>query len=199
MLWGWAEGDRLLTGSARGSEAPGAVIQPEVQESNILRHPSLFLGRVLPFPCMMRVVTAPLCLTLKHCTCQASLTFMGLMLLAEPTPLAVCALYALKLRFVKTDLVSVGVHLLAQPKAVFTFPIGELKAEEVEIDDDRAIALSGFLGGVLLNGQVVASYSDANATVKYTYKVNFVPLNCRSRSTWLYLISCAVCVSFYIC
>lgn len=58
-----------------------------------------------------------------------------------------------------------------QPRVVCTFPMGRLKAEEVELDEERAIALSGFLGGRLLNGQVVASYSDECATLKYTYKV----------------------------
>ena len=58
-----------------------------------------------------------------------------------------------------------------QPKVVCTFPIGELRAE-VEKDEERAIALSGFFGGSLLNGQVVASYTDENATLKYTFKVN---------------------------
>jgi hypothetical protein len=40
-----------------------------------------------------------------------------------------------------------------QPKVVCTFPLGLLKAEEVELDEERAIALSGFIGGSLLNGQ----------------------------------------------
>lgn len=60
---------------------------------------------------------------------------------------------------------------LVQPKVVCTFPQGQLRAEEVEVDEERAIALSGFLGGSILNGQVVASYSDESATLKYTYKV----------------------------
>lgn len=60
---------------------------------------------------------------------------------------------------------------MVQPKVVCTFPIGQLKAEEVELDEERAIALSGFLGGSLFNGQAVASYSDESATLKYTFKV----------------------------
>jgi len=60
---------------------------------------------------------------------------------------------------------------MVQPKVACTFPLGQLKAEEVELDGERAIALSGFLGGNLLNGQVVASYSDESATLKYTFKV----------------------------
>ena len=65
-----------------------------------------------------------------------------------------------------------GWYVQMQPKVVCTFPIGELRAEEVEKDEERAIALSGFFGGSLLNGQVVASYTDENATLKYTFKVN---------------------------
>lgn len=60
---------------------------------------------------------------------------------------------------------------MVQPKVVFTFPVGQLRAEEVEKDEERAIALSGFFGGSVLNGQAVASYSDESATLKYTYKV----------------------------
>ena len=60
---------------------------------------------------------------------------------------------------------------MVQPRVVCTFPLGQLKAEEVELDEERAIALSGFIGGSLFNGQVVASYSDESATLKYTFKV----------------------------
>lgn len=69
----------------------------------------------------------------------------------------------------KTE-ISYDVPATALPKVVCTFPLGMLKAEEVELDEERAIALSGFIGGSLLNGQAVASYSDESATFKYTYK-----------------------------
>lgn len=41
-----------------------------------------------------------------------------------------------------------------QPVIVCTFPIGEVRVE-VEKDEERATALSGFLGGTLLNFQFV--------------------------------------------
>jgi len=63
-----------------------------------------------------------------------------------------------------------------QPKVVCSFPVGQLRAEEVELDEDRAIALSGFLGGNLFNGHVIASYSDESATLKYTFKVPYLSL-----------------------
>lgn len=69
----------------------------------------------------------------------------------------------------KTE-ISFDVPATTLPKVVCTFPQGQLRAEEVEVDEERAIALSGFLGGSILNGQVVASYSDESATLKYTYK-----------------------------
>ncbi|KAG0628419.1 hypothetical protein M758_1G025300 [Ceratodon purpureus] len=69
----------------------------------------------------------------------------------------------------KTE-ISYEVPATTLPKVVCTFPLGQLKAEEVELDEDRAIALSGFIGGSVLNGQAVASYSDENATLKYTFK-----------------------------
>jgi len=65
--------------------------------------------------------------------------------------------------------VSSDIPSATSPKVVCTFPIGEVRAE-VEKDEERAIALSGFFGGSLLNGQVVASYTDENATLKYTFK-----------------------------
>ncbi|XP_024366641.1 outer envelope pore protein 37, chloroplastic isoform X2 [Physcomitrium patens] len=69
----------------------------------------------------------------------------------------------------KTE-ISSDVPATTLPKVVFTFPVGQLRAEEVEKDEERAIALSGFFGGSVLNGQAVASYSDESATLKYTYK-----------------------------
>ncbi|CAK9875488.1 unnamed protein product [Sphagnum jensenii] len=56
------------------------------------------------------------------------------------------------------------------PKAVITFPVGELRVEEETREEDQVLAFSGFLGGSLLNGQVVGSYSEETATLKYTFK-----------------------------
>lgn len=77
--------------------------------------------------------------------------------------------------------------IMMQPKVVCTFPLGQLKAEEVELDEERAIALSGFLGGPLLNGQAVASYSDESATLKYTFKVPGA--SCHASLSYLYFLS----------
>ena len=77
--------------------------------------------------------------------------------------------------------------LMVQPKVVCTFPLGQLKAEEVELDEERAIALSGFIGGSVLNGQAVASYSDESATLKYTFKVPDASYN--ANLSYLYFLS----------
>jgi len=69
----------------------------------------------------------------------------------------------------KTE-ISCDVPATTLPRVVCSFPVGQLRAEEVELDEDRAIALSGFLGGNLFNGHVIASYSDESATLKYTFK-----------------------------
>jgi hypothetical protein len=65
---------------------------------------------------------------------------------------------------------------MRQPKAVITFPVGELRVEEETREEDQVLAFSGFLGGSLLNGQVVGSYSEETATLKYTFKVKYCEL-----------------------
>ena len=49
-----------------------------------------------------------------------------------------------------------ALFLQMQPVVVCTFPIGEVRAE-VEKDEERAIARSGFFGGSLLNAKVLRS------------------------------------------
>ena len=49
-----------------------------------------------------------------------------------------------------------AISVQMQAVAVCTFPIGDVRAE-VETDEERAIALSGFFGGSLLNSEVVRS------------------------------------------
>lgn len=58
------------------------------------------------------------------------------------------------------------------PKAVLSFPNGEIKIEDdmSKEENEKALSISGFLGGSALHGLLVAEYRDENLNFKYTFK-----------------------------
>lgn len=56
------------------------------------------------------------------------------------------------------------------PRVSLIFPFGEVKVEEEQREEGRALSINGFVGGKVLNGFAVADYRDEMVGLKYKYK-----------------------------
>lgn len=66
--------------------------------------------------------------------------------------------------------VSCDVPRIGVPRAVVTFPIGEVKLEDIIQDERRVLSMNGFVAGNLMKGLCMAGYNDNNLNLKYKYK-----------------------------
>lgn len=66
--------------------------------------------------------------------------------------------------------ISYDVPATGLPRASLVFPNGELKVEEEQQEEMRALSINGFVGAKVLNGLVVADCRDENLSLKYRYK-----------------------------
>lgn len=65
---------------------------------------------------------------------------------------------------------SCDVPSIGLPRAVVTFPIGEVKLEDEIQDQRRVLSINGFVAGNLMKGLCLAEYNDKNLNLKYKYK-----------------------------
>lgn len=65
---------------------------------------------------------------------------------------------------------SCDVPSIGLPRAVITFPNGEVKLEDEIQDQRRVLSINGFVAGKFMNGLCMAGYNDNNVNLKYKYK-----------------------------